>query len=98
MLLTSSGQIEVTIWAIGSDHTNHSTLKYKEIEEIYQTNKLTNYLQELYIENITPNGSFCNFYLSTTRHFELENEQERCLGCIALHQFSYFFFYLQIST
>ena len=38
LLLTSSGQIEVTKWAIGSNETNPVTLKYKETEEIYQTN------------------------------------------------------------
>ena len=40
LLLTSSGQIEVTKWAIGSNYTNPATLKYKEIEENYQTNIL----------------------------------------------------------
>ena len=35
LLLTSSGQIDVTKWAIGSNNTNHSTSKYNEIDEIY---------------------------------------------------------------
>ena len=43
LLLNSSGQIEVTNWAIGSNYTNPAILKYKEIEEIYQTNVLQNY-------------------------------------------------------
>ena len=46
LLLTSSGQIDVTKWAIGSNDTNHSTSKYKENKEIYQTNWLTNYINE----------------------------------------------------
>jgi hypothetical protein len=56
--------------AIGSNDTNHSTSKYKENKEIYQTNLLTNYINVKYIQNITPNGSFCNFDLSTSRHCE----------------------------
>ena len=39
---TSSGQIKVTKWAIGSNYTNPATLKYKEIEKIYQSNILQN--------------------------------------------------------
>ena len=34
LLLTSSGQIDVTKWAIGSNDTNCSTSKYKENEEM----------------------------------------------------------------
>ena len=34
LLLTSSGQIEVTNWAIGSNDTNHIHLKYIEFKEI----------------------------------------------------------------
>ena len=52
--------IDVTKWAIGSNETNHSTLKNKENNEIYQTNWLTNYINAKCIHNITPNGSFCN--------------------------------------
>ena len=44
LLLTSSGQIEVTKLAIGSNYTNHSNWKYKGIQKIYQTNCLSNYL------------------------------------------------------
>ena len=42
LLLTIRVQIEVTKWAIGSNYTNPATLKYKEIEEIYQSNILQN--------------------------------------------------------
>jgi hypothetical protein len=35
LLLTSSGQIDVTKWNIGSNDINHSTSKYKENKEIY---------------------------------------------------------------
>ena len=34
-LLTSSGQIDVTKWAIGSNDTNHSTSKYEDNKEFY---------------------------------------------------------------
>ena len=44
LLLTSSGQIEVTKWDIGSNNTNLSTLEYKEIKEIYETNWLANFV------------------------------------------------------
>ena len=43
LLLTSSGQIEVTKWAIGSNNKNHSKLRYKDNKEIYQTDWLPNY-------------------------------------------------------
>ena len=70
ILLTSGGQIEVTKWAKWSNCTNPGTLKYKEIKEIYQTNCVINGINVIYIQSIDPNGSFCNFNLSTTRHCE----------------------------
>ena len=49
LLLTSGGHIEATKLAIGSNYRHPVTLKYKEIEEIYQTKKLTNHLREIYV-------------------------------------------------
>ena len=59
-LLTISGQNKVTNWAIVSNHTYNAMLKYKEIKEIVQTNRLLNHLQEINIDITTHNGSFCN--------------------------------------